>query len=102
MRLLSKKDVLLYINEAKVSGCDTHEQCDTSSEDNVCLLLEPLQLKLHITSFECLMFFLFVLLTYLQILAKVDLWPSGLPEGWVKELVYRKNKGRIDHERSGK
>ena len=38
------------------------------------------------------MFFLFILLTYLQILAKGDLWPSGLPEGWVKEIVYRKTK----------
>ncbi|CAD6272731.1 unnamed protein product [Miscanthus lutarioriparius] len=45
VRLLSKQDVLLYINEAKVS-----------------------------------------------ILAKVDFRPSGLPEGWVKEIVYRKTK----------
>ncbi|EES13697.1 hypothetical protein BDA96_07G112500 [Sorghum bicolor] len=60
VRLLSKQDVLLYINEAIVSGCDTHGQCDISSEDNI--------------------------------LAKVDLWPSGLPEGWVKELVFRKTK----------
>ncbi|KAL5683096.1 hypothetical protein ACJX0J_009481, partial [Zea mays] len=60
LRLLSKQDVLLYINEAKVSGCDTNEQCDTTSEDNI--------------------------------LSKVDFRPSGLPEGWVKELVYRKTK----------
>jgi len=28
---LSKEDVPLYINEAKVSVCDTNGQCDTSS-----------------------------------------------------------------------
>ncbi|PWZ05525.1 hypothetical protein Zm00014a_011224 [Zea mays] len=60
LRLLSKQDVLLYINEAKVSGCDTNGQRDTTSEDNI--------------------------------LSKVDFRPSGLPEGWVKELVYRKTK----------
>ncbi|ONM32830.1 OSJNBb0058J09.3-like protein [Zea mays] len=60
LRLLSKQDILLYINEAKVSGCDTNGQCDTTSEDNI--------------------------------LSKVDFRPSGLPEGWVKELVYRKTK----------
>ncbi|KAG0548732.1 hypothetical protein BDA96_01G192400 [Sorghum bicolor] len=60
VRLLSKQDVLLYINEAKVSGCDTNGQCDTTSEDNI--------------------------------LAKVDIRPSGLPEGWVNEIVYRKTK----------
>ncbi|KAG0542854.1 hypothetical protein BDA96_02G139800 [Sorghum bicolor] len=60
VRLLSKQDVLLYINEANVSGCNTNGQCDTSSEDNI--------------------------------LAKVDFRPSGLPEGWIKEIVYRKTK----------
>ncbi|PWZ14065.1 Acidic leucine-rich nuclear phosphoprotein 32-related protein 2 [Zea mays] len=60
LRLLSKQDVLLYINEAKISGCDTNGQCDTTSEDNI--------------------------------LSKVDFRPSGLHEGWVKELVYRKTK----------
>ncbi|KAJ1294714.1 hypothetical protein BS78_01G166900 [Paspalum vaginatum] len=60
VRLQSKQDVILYINEAKVSGYDTNGQCDTSSEDNI--------------------------------LAKVDFHPSGLPRGWVKELVFRKTK----------
>ncbi|XP_072147094.1 uncharacterized protein [Setaria viridis] len=60
VRLLSKQDVLLYINEATVSKCDTNGQCNTSSEANL--------------------------------LAIVDFHPSGLPEGWVKELVFRKTK----------
>jgi hypothetical protein len=28
----------------------------------------------------------------MQILAKVELHPTGLPSGWVRELVYRKTK----------
>ncbi|OEL28921.1 hypothetical protein BAE44_0010061 [Dichanthelium oligosanthes] len=60
VRLLSKQDVLLYINEAKVSECDTNGECHTNSQDNL--------------------------------LAIVEFHPSGLPEGWVKELVFRKTK----------
>ncbi|CAN6317744.1 unnamed protein product [Urochloa humidicola] len=60
VRLISKQDVLMYINDAKVSECDTNGQCNTNSEDNL--------------------------------LAIVDFHPSGVPEGWVKELVYRKTK----------
>ncbi|PUZ38146.1 hypothetical protein GQ55_9G173800 [Panicum hallii var. hallii] len=60
VRLLSKQDVVLYINEEKVSKCDTNGQCNTSSNDNL--------------------------------LAIVEFHPSGLPKGWVKELVFRKTK----------
>jgi hypothetical protein len=35
---------------------------------------------------------LFTLLKHSQLLAIVDFHPSGLPEGWVKELVFRKTK----------
>jgi hypothetical protein len=31
-------------------------------------------------------------LKHSQLLAIVDFHPSGLPEGWVKELVFRKTK----------
>ncbi|KAG2536857.1 uncharacterized protein LOC120688809 [Panicum virgatum] len=60
VRVLSKQDVVLYINEEKVSKCDTNGQCDTNSKDNL--------------------------------LAIVEFHPSGLPKGWVKELVFRKTK----------
>jgi hypothetical protein len=36
VRLVSKEDVLLYVNDSRVSAeCDTKGQCDTSSDDNV-------------------------------------------------------------------
>ncbi|KAG2547700.1 hypothetical protein PVAP13_9KG117100 [Panicum virgatum] len=60
VRVLSKQDVVLYINEEKVSKCDTNGQCNTDSKDNL--------------------------------LAIVEFHPSGLPKGWVKELVFRKTK----------
>lgn len=41
LRMQSKQDVLLYANDGKISKCDTNGQCNTSSEDNVCLLPEP-------------------------------------------------------------
>ena len=39
-------------------------------------------------------FFQFTLLIWhlLQLLAIVEFHPSGLPKGWVKELVFRKTK----------
>ncbi|XBI44370.1 hypothetical protein VPH35_109009 [Triticum aestivum] len=58
VRAFSKEDVLLYVNEMKISKYDTYGQCDTSSRDNI--------------------------------LAEVEFNPSGLPHGWVKEMVYRK------------
>lgn len=36
--------------------------------------------------------FLFTILVHFQLLAIVDFHPSGLPEGWVRELVFRKTK----------
>ncbi|KAM0827942.1 hypothetical protein ACQ4PT_067868 [Festuca glaucescens] len=60
VRLFSKEDVLLYVEEMKVTECDTDGQCDTNSRDNI--------------------------------LALVEFNPSALPQGWVKELVYRKTK----------
>ena len=50
VRVLSKQDVVLYINEEKVSKCDTNGQCNTNSKDNVCLVLKHL-------IFEWLIFF---------------------------------------------
>jgi hypothetical protein len=86
---LSKQDVLLYINEAKVSVCDTNGQCDTSSEDNVCLFLTLLPPKEQITSFECLIF----PYLYHSFGISIDTCKSGLLAKWVawrlgRELVY--------------
>ncbi|PUZ40528.1 hypothetical protein GQ55_9G431200 [Panicum hallii var. hallii] len=64
VRLVSKEDVLLYVNDSRISAeCDTKGQCDTSSDDNI--------------------------------LAKVELNPKELPDGWVKEEVFRKTKERF-------
>ncbi|KAF8722313.1 hypothetical protein HU200_022626 [Digitaria exilis] len=60
LRLQTKEDVALYVNERKISNFDTSGECDTRSQDNL--------------------------------LAIVDFYPSGLPEGWVRELVFRKTK----------
>ena len=94
MRVLSKQDVVLYINEEKVSKCDTNGQCDTNSKDNVGPMLKLLTHRTH-SVFE-LLIFLFPIysfsLAHLQLLAIVEFHPSGLPKGWVKELVFRKTK----------
>ncbi|KAG2539944.1 hypothetical protein PVAP13_9NG501900 [Panicum virgatum] len=63
VRLVSKEDVLLYVNDSRISECDTKGQCDISSDDNI--------------------------------LAKVELNPKELPDGWVKEEVFRKTKERV-------
>ncbi|OEL27958.1 hypothetical protein BAE44_0011022 [Dichanthelium oligosanthes] len=68
VRLASKEDVLLYVNDKKISECGTKGQCDTSSKDNI--------------------------------LAKVELNPSGLPDGWVKEEVFRKTKKRVKRDQN--
>ncbi|KAE8777496.1 hypothetical protein D1007_49728 [Hordeum vulgare] len=40
MRFFSKEDVLRYVNEGKISGCDVKGLCDTISEDNILAQVE--------------------------------------------------------------
>ncbi|XP_047065395.1 uncharacterized protein LOC124673342 [Lolium rigidum] len=62
VRVFSKEDVLLSVEEMKITECDTDGQCDTNSQDNILALLE----------FNV----------------------SELPQGWVKEIVYRRTRTR--------
>lgn len=39
---------------------------------------------------QVMLFFRANCYTYLQILAMVEFNPDGLPEGWVKEIIFRK------------
>ncbi|CAO2041806.1 unnamed protein product [Urochloa humidicola] len=57
-RLLSKAEVLRYVNERKISARDMDVLCDTSTDDNI--------------------------------LAHVEFNPDDLPDGWVKETIFRK------------
>ena len=45
VRVFSKEDVLLSVEEMKITECDTDGQCDTNSQDNVYFL--PSLFPLH-------------------------------------------------------
>jgi hypothetical protein len=45
VHVFSKEDVLLYVEEMEINGCDTYGQCDTNSQDNVYFL--PSLVPLH-------------------------------------------------------
>lgn len=93
LRLQTKEDVALYVNERKISNFDTSGECDTRSQDNVRLWLELHTRRTHhILGIRLSNFFQFTILVHFQLLAIVDFYPSGLPEGWVRELVFRKTK----------
>ena len=80
--MLSKQDVVLYINEEKVSKCDTNGQCDTNSKDNVGPMLKLLTHRTH-SVFELLIFYL---LKYVENCPKGNIEKPARSSG-VKKII---------------